>query len=80
MLCQNLQCGIPQALDGLNPRNDYKVIVKSLHTAKEIRNLNQSNIVKYEIEDSTCKPAYVVCSGKGLFVKNWYFLIIIIWS
>lgn len=63
MLCQNLQCGIPQALDGLNPRNDYKVIVKSLHTAKEIRNLNQSNIVKYEIEDSTCKPAYVVCSG-----------------
>ncbi|KAM8754641.1 scavenger receptor cysteine-rich type 1 protein M130 [Acanthopagrus schlegelii] len=63
MLCENLNCG-SKVLDGLNPPTKYnEVTVKSVHTAKKILNLNQSNLVMYDKKDSTCKPAYVVCSG-----------------
>ncbi|XP_073326332.1 scavenger receptor cysteine-rich type 1 protein M160 [Pagrus major] len=62
MLCKNLHCG-EKVHDGYNPLKDIDVQFKSVHTAKDISNLKQGNIVRYDKKDSTCKPAYVVCSG-----------------
>ena len=82
MLCKERGCG-DEVLTPYKTPGKTNVIFKSLHKTKNTANLTECNFVKNDEEDLLCEPAYVVCSGNGLFVWLSYHLkepFISLWS
>ncbi|XP_059188425.1 scavenger receptor cysteine-rich type 1 protein M160-like [Centropristis striata] len=63
-LCKNWDCG-ENILKPFSKPANHPVTVKSLHSTKNINNLDRCSFIKYDGNDNTCNnnPAYVVCSG-----------------
>ncbi|XP_028265910.1 scavenger receptor cysteine-rich type 1 protein M160 [Parambassis ranga] len=62
MVCEQLKCG-EQVLSPLFKVDNYRILLKSVHTVQKINTLTQSNLVKMGDSRTSCEPAYVVCSA-----------------
>ncbi|XP_047187233.1 scavenger receptor cysteine-rich type 1 protein M160 isoform X3 [Scophthalmus maximus] len=63
MLCKELGCGDTVFRANNQPGERPVMLVKSLYTTKQTTRLTQCNFVMNVENKTTCKSAYVVCSG-----------------